>query len=249
VNVCATYLAEVATGSEGSGSGVSANQRYTSYLAPNHAVVVFASGEATEHPATLEHLHPGRSLGLHLDDPSWLDGLASGKAICIRFTRDHDAAYLFTAPLLDTRPDSHAQLWVAWPTAVHRVQARRHVRLHILVDLTWAPAGPRRLSSIDAERPWRTGRTLDLSAGGLSLFTDDDLRVGSVLIVQLQIPGRTDPVELAARTRVVRAELPAGGQGERPGRLYGLEYLDLGSRQEADIVASVFWHLSKSRLA
>src|SRR5215210_6231190 len=75
-----------------------------------------------------------------------------GSGLTVRFGRDSDASYTFEAAVRSVEP-SKFQVFLEWPTSVERHQARRHVRLPIYLEATYAAWQPGLSKVTDLE--WR----------------------------------------------------------------------------------------------
>jgi c-di-GMP-binding flagellar brake protein YcgR len=203
-------------------------------------------GSDTVMPSTLEVMHIGYALGVRPgDDLADLDDFQPNDSVRVRFSRPHDATYEFASRV--TEVDGHGGLlWLTAPVNIERIQARRHVRVAAALAGEVAPAGPRRLDAGAAA--YHSVRITDISAGGVAIRSQDVLPNGTVVLVDAKIPDRQGSLAVQARALVVRSAIDSGPDEPTCYR-YGLAYLDLGSRQEAQLVASVFWQLSQQRLA
>jgi c-di-GMP-binding flagellar brake protein YcgR len=215
------------------------------YLNENLLLEIGRVGSDLVLRATLDVLNVGHSLGLRpADDPGDLDAFQPNDVVRSRFSRPDDAAYEFNSRVLDV--DGRNQLlWVQSPTNIERIQARRHVRVSTPMAGEIAAAGPRPLS--DARGGFRSVGISDISAGGMAIRTDLVLDLGSTLLVDVLVPDRKGTMGLGARARVVRCAMDSSPDEPTTYR-YGLEYMDLSSKIEAQLVASVFWQLSQRRL-
>lgn len=211
--------------------------------------VMISAPELGDVPAVLEDLDLDGTLGVHLEAGD-LSGLRQGESVWGRFTRANDAAYTFRCEVVEVRADSYTQLRLTWPTMVERQQSRRTVRLPIALEVTFALAGPRRLSAATGPA-WSTGTTADISGSGLALVTDEVLPAGATLLAHTVLPARKGLVQVDSRARIVRHldHLQHQAGQLMPCHWYGLEYVDMSQRDEEVIVASVLWHLATARLA
>jgi c-di-GMP-binding flagellar brake protein YcgR len=215
------------------------------YLNENLLIEIGRVGSDLVLRATLDVLNVGHSLGLRpADDPGDLDAFQPNDVVRSRFSRPDDAAYEFNSRVLDV--DGRNQLlWVQSPTNIERIQARRHVRVSTPLAGEIAAAGPRPLA--DAHGGFRTVSVSDISAGGMAVRTDLVLEPGSIVLVDVLVPDRKGTLTVGARARVVRCSVDSPPDQPTAYR-YGLEYVDLSSKVEAQLVASVFWQLSQRRL-
>lgn len=218
------------------------------YLNEQLPLMVGRVGSDRAMPAFIDQFHVGNSLALRpSEDVSDLDDFQPNDVIRARFSRPADATYRFSSRVLDV--DGRNQLlWVTVPVNIERVQARRHVRVATPLAAEVAPAGPRRLSGTTTASGYRSVRITDISAGGIAIRTDEVLEIGTVLLVEARVPDRRTAIHLTARAEVVRSALDSGPDEPTCYR-YGLAYLDLASKEEAQLVSSIFWHLSQQRVS
>ncbi|MGE0878369.1 MAG: flagellar brake protein [Acidimicrobiia bacterium] len=216
---------------------MSPSERFHGYLAERPRVRFRLPIALAHREATIEELNIGRAIHLRLEGSTdAFVNLPPGTLVEASFSRSMDASYRFAASIAGVRGQV---LYLAWPDAIEREQSRRHVRLPIDIAMGYAMAGPRRL---DSTLPgWRSARTLDVSGCGMRVVTEDPLDPGAVVIAQLDMPGRQSDVRLQVRAKVVRRFRAGDSQ------TYGLEFSDLSTKEEENIVGSVLWMLSRRR--
>jgi c-di-GMP-binding flagellar brake protein YcgR len=221
-------------------------QHRVGYLNENLQLEVIRVGGSALVRTTIDTLQAGYALGLRpSDDAGDLDEFQGGDAVRARFSRHHDATYEFASRVLEV-DIAGGRLWLTAPINIERIQARRHVRVATDLAALMAPAGPRR---IDATLNEFVSVTVpDISAGGLAIRTGHDLKVDATVLIDLTVPDRRSPIRVETRARVVRGRIDSGSDEPTCFR-YGLEYLGLGSRQEADLVGAIFRRLSELRRA
>ena len=95
---------------------------------------------------------------------------------------------------------------------------------------------PRAQASIEAQcRPlggfselWRTVRTLDLSATGMRVCSEEPFEFWTTLTIRLQVPGSREPLEF--RGRIARSTALPSGETET-----GVEFVDLNPEQQMQL--------------
>jgi uncharacterized protein (TIGR02266 family) len=102
---------------------------------------------------------------------------------------------------------------------------RRHTRIPLALEVTYRNAGA-----------FLVAYTTNLSKGGVFIETDEQLPVGSELVLRFGIPGET-PVELVAKVARVSA-IAEGGQG--PGMGLRFEQLDVAHGDFVDRLVGRF---------
>ena len=107
------------------------------------------------------------------------------------------------------------------PNAVNR---RRYVR--VAVDTTIA-------YTLDGQSESKTGHSSDLGGGGVRLATQEDLPLGTVLVLRFRLPGIDR--ELAGRGRIVLSFYNA----EQKRFLHGIAFTQIDPRDQDAIVGYV----------
>ncbi|MBI4342516.1 MAG: PilZ domain-containing protein [Candidatus Omnitrophica bacterium] len=75
---------------------------------------------------------------------------------------------------------------------------------------------------------WRAVRTVDLSAVGMRVRSDEPFEFWTTLEIRIQVPSLREPLDL--RGRVVWSRTPPSGMTEM-----GIEFVDLGPEQQEQI--------------
>lgn len=174
----------------------------------------------------LEFLEDGRS-GIYMsriegfdDDrpviprPEWLSGepyFAEGASCAITYFGPA-CAYRFESRVLRSFDSGGRRMYVlAAPESFEKIQRRKFARVEIAVsfrfkDVTPVIAGLSKYEALE----WRFSKTEDLSAGGLLFVCDHEIKVGSVLAVQLSFPGPCWVFRTLAK--VIRCERDRSGR-------------------------------------
>jgi c-di-GMP-binding flagellar brake protein YcgR len=164
------------------------------------AVVEVARGGSGSRPAALTGVvivDAEREWGIELRSPS--SELDDGALVTVSIFA-HDALYR----LRGTAHYRWAGCLALRPIyEVDRIQRRLWPRFAIDVDVTLAA-----MEGSDADFTGVTGRTIDISVGGLQVQTEHQLRSGADPTVVLTLP---DGGRLVARARVVHSDVSAGG--------------------------------------
>jgi hypothetical protein len=164
------------------------------------ALVEFSLGSAVSGPAPLTGIvvvDSDKEWGIELQSPP--TELADGALVTVSIFA-HDGLYRL-------RGTAHYR-WAGYLALrpvyeVDRVQRRLWPRFAIELDVTLAA-----MEGSDADFTGVTGRTIDISVGGLQVQTIHQLRPGADPTVMLTMP---DGARLVARTRVVQRGATDGG--------------------------------------
>lgn len=111
--------------------------------------------------------------------------LADNRIVSVRFTRA-DAAYSFLARIKETEPKSSDAMYLLDLGEVRRLQRRRFVRLDfsMAVQYTVVSRPLREPVALSGERFVAT-RSVNLSAGGVLIFAEQDIKADSVVLLSL----------------------------------------------------------------
>lgn len=218
--------------------------------------------EATDHNATavrLRYLEPGLPLRLAvLSDvlggfacsiveadgrTIWIDlpirrdamlDLEVGQLVSVRFDRAGDAVYSFDTVVSDLRADDRAPFGLAMPVTIARRAHRTDARVPLVLDAHFeVDGGPSGLAKV-----------VDLSAGGVGLICEEELREGASLTVRCALPGPGGdaPIEQRAEVRTVSM------YGRTPGGTtlhhYGVAFTGGDDELREQILTSVIWNLT-----
>jgi c-di-GMP-binding flagellar brake protein YcgR len=164
------------------------------------ALVEFSLGGAMKGPAALTGavvVDSDDEWGIELHSPP--TELADGALVTVSIFA-HDALYRL-------RGTAHYR-WAGYLALrpvyeVVRIQRRLWPRVAMVVDVTLAA-----MEGSDADFTGVTGRTIDISVGGLQVHTARQLRPGADPTVMLTLPGGA---RLVARARVVHSDRRPGG--------------------------------------
>lgn len=126
-----------------------------------------------------------------------------GAEVEIQYHHD-DTTYGFLTVVKDFRPGHLPLITLARPTEIRKVQRRDHVRWPVSLPVVVVVGG-------EIEDREVTGRTVDLSGGGLAADLPGEWHEGQEVVVRLLLPRVT--VEARARVvRVWRTEAPVPGR-------------------------------------
>lgn len=139
--------------------------------------------------------------------------------------------YGFETVVIKAAVEPEPELHLEAPRRVERVQRRHWVRLDVSLPV-W-------LARVDAPEEERSGRTRDLSGGGVRLRCDEPLKPGDLVALRILFPGGW---EVAARGRVVRAEQGTDAQPE-----YGIQFIDIDPRAQDRIAGFILAEQARRR--
>lgn len=174
-----------------------------------------------------------------IDLPIRRDGmlnLSTGQLVSLRFDRPDDAVYLFDSVVASMRDDDQAPFGIAMPVTINRRQHRADARLSLVLDSHFAVAGGRE----------RTGKVVDLSAGGLGLICEDELTLGTALTVRCTLPGPEEQLAIEEPTVVRTASIYGRTPGGTTLFQYGLKFTDPTPELREQVLASVIWNLTRN---
>ncbi len=109
-------------------------------------------------------------------------------------------------------------------TAGEEQYRRKYVRVAVATTITYAREG---------EEATKAGHSSDLGGGGVRLATDEDLPLGSTLILRFSIP--TVPREIVAKGRIVLSFYNA----EDNRFFHGIAFTSIDPRDQEEIVKYV----------
>ena len=127
--------------------------------------------------------------GIVITDPEFLSGgllLRENTAVVV-IVRREDAMYQFMSTIKKTLGRGGRQFILSPPRRLERVQRRMFVRVELSSPLSYAqivPLGD--WQSYDDRLAWHQSRTYDISGGGTQFQADDELPVGTLLLLKLE---------------------------------------------------------------
>lgn len=202
----------------------------------------------------------GETLDLALPTPGDEDlEVAPGQPVVVEYA-DRSGLYRLQTRVVAVTREPIAALSVFNPSDQLGVQRREFARLEVAIPVTWAPARPagegtsrrqrarvvrRARGGLTVLAPHRrTGRTRDLSAGGMLLVVEDEVRQGAVLNLEFAL---RDGEPVKCNAEVVRVH---GGTAasETPDSV-ALRFIDLNERDSDRIVGFLFAEEVKRRRA
>jgi c-di-GMP-binding flagellar brake protein YcgR len=101
---------------------------------------------------------------------------------------------------------------------------RKYVRVAVATDVVYTR---------DGDESAKTGKSSDLGGGGIRLATDEDLPLGSVLMLRFTLPSASH--EIVARGRIVLSFYNA----EDKRYFHGIAFTQIDPREQAEIVEYV----------
>ncbi|NLW16246.1 MAG: hypothetical protein GX033_01060 [Firmicutes bacterium] len=108
--------------------------------------------------------------------------LAPGSQVIIGFGIPESGYYRFQTTVLAEIAEPGPAVRVAYPTQIERVQQRRHYRLSISLLFSF-----RVINDLQSHRSFIThqGQTVDISGGGMQFVSQEDLKYGDRLEIDL----------------------------------------------------------------
>jgi c-di-GMP-binding flagellar brake protein YcgR len=180
----------------------------------------------------------GRTIWIDL--PIRRDGMLSlspGQLVSVRFDRPDDALYLFDSVVADQRDDDQAPFGLAMPVTINRRPHRSDTRLSLVLDASFE-AGDARGGE---------AKVVDLSAGGLGLICDHELRTGEEVVVRCTLPGPGDiPLRIDHPATVCSSSLYGRTPGGTTLFQHGLRFVDPDEAMRERILGAVIWNLTRN---
>jgi c-di-GMP-binding flagellar brake protein YcgR len=145
-------------------------------------------------------------------------------------TMHRDGVRRFTTAVVRRRHVPSPCLYLTWPDEVQRIQRREHVRVEVTVPIT------ARVANTENELQVLNGHTVDVSAGGVKFNLVSALTAGSVVELELSLPGNR---MLACGARVVRSGESESAKG--PKRYWAAaQFMGLTGAAQKDLTKFVF---------
>lgn len=160
--------------------------------------------------------------------------------------------YQFTTRVIDRGllgPQQIPVYRLALPDQVARANLREFVRWPISLDVSYAVLeGEPDPAHLQLIKPRQKAVTVDLSGGGVQLFLREELPVGTMLLLQMEIP----PPDARARPAVIRAtgEVKRITPADQPGppRFYaGIGFAGISGHDREIIISYVFRRMVEDR--
>lgn len=125
---------------------------------------------------------------LTISRPDYLRGktlLAGNRTVVINFTRA-DAAYSFSARIVDQEPKSESEMQLVELGKIARVQRRRFVRIDKMNKILYAPI-PKPLSHrlVLSDEVFKTSFSHNISAGGILIPVSQKIKSGQFLVLKM----------------------------------------------------------------
>lgn len=118
--------------------------------------------------------------------------LAPGTSVSIGFGVPAKGYYRFNTKVLQEIAEPGPAVRLAYPSQIERVQQRKHYRLPVLLQLSF-----RVINDLRSHRSMITcqGHTVDISGGGMQFVSQEELKFGDRLEVDMQA-GQSLPSDL-----------------------------------------------------
>jgi len=157
--------------------------------------------------------------------------LRAGDRVVVNFAGENEA-FRFSTTVLGRRSDRIPLYSLAFPETIERVQRREHVRAPVMLEAGIAEVIPGK------EWNFEQARSLDISAGGMKIFSPKPYPVNTILMVRFTLPKKGNAARMTVKAKVVRqdAVLTDG----RRSYLLGVRFVDITSRQQDEIFSFIF---------
>lgn len=169
--------------------------------------------------------------------------LLTGDLVEVTCNRE-DARYQFTTRVLRYLPGPPSLYYLGYPAEYRRIQVRSHVRAKAALELRYA-VWPEADWPHRPPRPHKKAVTIDISGGGAQLVLREPVEAGTLLYLELNLPGprHHQPLRLAGR---VKRATPRQVEGAIRYEA-GVAFEGISEKQEDEIVAFVFQRLLEER--
>ena len=163
---------------------------------------------------------------MHKDDKR-MQAMSAGDLIKARYWREGDTEYRFRSRILDSAPDT-STIAIKHCDDLQRVQQRDFFRLGVYFELA--------LHSLtdDGQPSTVSGVVVDISGGGLGFITATPVDLDTAFEIDRDFAGPF-PLQEARCRSISRQKHPMGWR-------IRLEFIDLPSRQEDEIVRCIYQH-------
>lgn len=163
-------------------------------------------------------------------DEERLCALELGERLKVRFWRDGDTEYRFRSTVLECVPET-TTLVIGHVEKMERIQKRDFFRLEVQFDIQLDPIAEKSDPEPQPHKPI-SGTVVDISGGGLGLLSPQILEIDALLQIPTKFPA---PFPIAG----LRCQV---SECRRQGKQYkiGLEFVDISSRQQSEIVRILY---------
>ncbi len=163
--------------------------------------------------------------------------LNNGDLIKVSFISD-PARYEFQTKVIGWRYDNIPMYVLTLPEYFKRVQLRRFVRIHTILEVMYAE-----VSDEGKYYEFIKSTSLDISGGGIRLILKKDLPAGAILLLKISIPMKNGLEYVEITGRVVRT-MP-----DEHLKLFhaAVDFIDISRRQQDLIVRYIFTKMSEQR--
>ena len=143
--------------------------------------------EADKNGIYISRIEDIRKDGIIASRPDFVTGtslLRSNARVFIQYSRP-DAMYRFAATLRQLPGDIDGRVHLNSLGKIERVQRREFVRILKRVDLKYSTLKNSSSGFLLNLLTWHNSYSKDISAGGISLRVDDDIRDGDILLIRI----------------------------------------------------------------
>ncbi len=157
-----------------------------------------------------------------------------GDPVKIKFF-DSDCSYQFATYVTGQVEDNIRLYQLAYPEQIKRIQQRMHVRLPVLLDVSYAPV---KKNANGGDSPnFVSASSVNISGAGMRLAVRQPVQEGEMLLLKFYLPIRETPEYLELTARVIRCTMI-----DEKTKVYhlGLEYDSINHRQQDTIVRFIF---------
>lgn len=170
--------------------------------------------------------------------------LHQGERVEIRITTDR-GRFFFHTEVLSRDWDRVPLYRLAWPKEIKRQQLREFVRWRVALEVKYEPITVADLKTVHLRQPRRRAVSLDLSGGGLQMLVKEPLPVDSLLLLQLELPGRRGQETITAVGKVRRLSVH---EGEGPMRYaVGVSFEHISERDRDIVIGFIFQRMVAER--
>lgn len=147
---------------------------------------------------------------------------------------DQDKAYGFTGLIRNRQISPVPMFTMKFPDKIRKIQRRNYVRIECSIPVQYAVID--NSEELDQDLVFQTGRTLDISGGGLRLFTNHSLEQEQKLFIKLKLL-KDDEIEI--KGKVIRL-LDIDEETKKKRFIYGIEFIDINERDRDKIISFIF---------
>lgn len=146
---------------------------------------------------------------------------------------DYSRAYGFSSTVIQRQTFPLPMIKIQFPEKVKKVQRRNFVRVQATLSVQYYFNEYHKKE--EEELPVYCGRTLDLSGGGICLFTEHLVKYGQKIYLTIQLP---NSIEVKTIGKVVRTE-QLGSGFEKKYKL-GIQFIEINERDRDKIISYIF---------